>query len=139
LREHDLQPSSICLELTESELLAGGTELVQTLQDDGICVAIDDFGTGYSSLSYLADLPLERLKLDQSFVGRIFDRRIARLVRGLVATVHELGYEVVAEGVEDAPTAKMMNRIGVAWQQGFLYSRPLDADATERWIRETAG
>ena len=138
LREYDLQPSSLCLELTESELLAGGTELVQTLQDDGICVAIDDFGTGYSSLSYLADLPLERLKLDQSFVGRIFDRRIARLVRGLVATVHELGYEVVAEGVEDAETAKMMNRIGVAWQQGFLYSRPLDALATERWIRETA-
>jgi diguanylate cyclase (GGDEF)-like protein len=139
LQEYDLRPSSLCLELTEYELLAGGTELVQTLQDDGICVAIDDFGTGYSSLSYLADLPLERLKLDQSFVGRIFDHRIARLVRGLVATVHELGYEVVAEGVEDAATAKMMNRIGVAWQQGFLYSRPLDALATERWIRETAG
>ncbi|HEX4018596.1 MAG TPA: EAL domain-containing protein [Frankiaceae bacterium] len=138
LQEHDLQPSALCLELTESELLAGGTDLVQTFQDDGICVAIDDFGTGYSSLAYLADLPLDRLKLDQSFVGRVFDPRIARLVGGLVATVHELGYEVVAEGVEDAQTAHVMDRIGVAWQQGFLYSRPLDAEATERWIRAGA-
>ena len=139
LQEHELAPSSLCLELTESELLAGGTDLIQALQDDGICVAIDDFGTGYSSLAYLADLPLDRLKLDQSFVGRIFDPRIARLVGGLVATVHELGYEVVAEGVENAQTAQVMNRIGVAWQQGFLYSRPLDSAATERWIRESAG
>ena len=136
LGEHDLQPSSLCLELTESELLAGGLDLLQALQDDGICVAIDDFGTGYSSLAYLADLPLDRLKLDQSFVGRIFDPRIARLVGGLVATVHELGYEVVAEGVEDRDTALVMKRIGVSWQQGFLYSRPIPADATERWIRQ---
>jgi diguanylate cyclase (GGDEF)-like protein len=135
LEEHGLPPSALCLELTESELLAGGIDLLQALQDDGICVAIDDFGTGYSSLAYLADLPLDRLKLDQSFVGRIFDPRIARLVGGLVATVHELGYEVVAEGVEDADTAQVMNRIGVAWQQGFLYSRPLAAGDTERWIR----
>ncbi len=139
LHEHDLRPSVLCLELTESELLAGGTDLVQALADDGICVAIDDFGAGYSSLAYLADLPLDRLKLDQSFVARIFDPRIARLVGGLVGTVHELGYEVIAEGVEDPGTARVMDRIGVAWQQGFLYSRPLEAAATERWIRQSAG
>jgi diguanylate cyclase (GGDEF)-like protein len=136
LAEHHLNPSALCLELTETELLAGGTGLLQTLANDGICVAIDDFGTGYSSLAYLADLPLERLKLDQSFVGRIFDPRISRLVGGLVATVHELGYEVVAEGVEDRDTALAMERIGVAWQQGFFYCGPLPAAATERWIRE---
>jgi diguanylate cyclase (GGDEF)-like protein len=137
LGQQDLPASSLCLELTESELLAGGTDLLEALRDEGICVAIDDFGTGYSSLAYLADLPLERLKLDQSFVARIFDPRIARLVGGLVATVHELGYEVVAEGVEDSDTAQVLERIGVAWQQGFLFSRPLAKSAAERWIRQS--
>ena len=103
--------------------------LLEQVRATGMTVALDDFGTGYSSLSYLADLPLDRLKLDRSFVRRLSaDARMARFVGGLVGLVHGLGLPVIAEGVEQQGEADLLDELGVAYQQGFLHSRPVRAE-----------
>ena len=130
LRDHGLAPGALCLELTESEVLSPeGRALLDQVRATGMTVALDDFGTGYSSLSYLADLPLDRLKLDRSFVRRLSaDSRMARFVGGLVGLVHGLGLPVIAEGVEQQAEADLLDELGVAYQQGYLHSRPVRAE-----------
>jgi EAL domain-containing protein (putative c-di-GMP-specific phosphodiesterase class I) len=131
LAEHALAPGALCLELTESEVLSPeGHALLGQVRATGMTVALDDFGTGYSSLSSLADLPLDRLKLDRSFVRRLSaGPRMARFVGGLVGLVHGLGLPVIAEGVEQQSEADLLDELGVAYQQGFLHSRPVGAEA----------
>jgi EAL domain-containing protein (putative c-di-GMP-specific phosphodiesterase class I) len=126
-----LPPAALCLELTESEVLSPeGSRLLQHVRATGMTVALDDFGTGYSSLSSLADLPLDRLKLDRSFVQRLSaGARMARFVGGLVGLVHGLGLPGVAEGVARQAEADLLDELGVAYQQGFLHSRPVLAEA----------
>ena len=126
-----LPPGALCLELTESEVLSpDGRALLEHVRTAGMTVALDDFGTGWSSLSSLADLPLDRLKLDRSFVRRLSaDPRMARFVGGLVGLVHGLGLPVIAEGVEQQAEADLLDGLGVAYQQGFLHSRPVPAPA----------
>jgi diguanylate cyclase len=104
--------------------------LLGQVRATGMPVALDDFGTGYSSLASLADLALDRLKLDRSFVHRLSaDLRMARFVGGLVGLVHGLGLPVVAEGVEQQAEADLLDALGVTYQQGFLHSRPVRAEA----------
>ena len=137
LQARALPPSALCLELTESEVLGpDGTALLERVRATGLTVAMDDFGTGYSSLSYLADLPLDRLKLDRSFVRRLSaGPRMSAFVGGLVGLVHGLGLPVIAEGVEREEEAVRLDALAVEWQQGFLHSRPLTADALEDFWR----
>ena len=136
LGRHGLDPSSLCVELVESELLAGSAvPNLRALREAGITVAIDDFGTGWSSLSYLVDLPLDVLKLDRSFVRRLTsDDRMATMVAGLVDCAHGLGLEVVAEGVEERQQSRRLDELGVAWQQGFLFSPPLPDTQVVGWL-----
>jgi EAL domain-containing protein (putative c-di-GMP-specific phosphodiesterase class I) len=131
LHEHCLPSGALCLELTESEVLSPeGPALLEQVRATGMTVALDDFGTGYSSLSSLADLPLDRLKLDRSFVRRLSaDARMARFVAGLVELVHGLGLPVIAEGVEQQHEADVLDELSVAHQQGFLHCPPVRADA----------
>ena len=140
LRDHGLPPSALCLELTESEVLAAdGPALLEDVRATGMSVALDDFGTGYSSLSYLADLPLDRLKLDRSFVHRLSgDERMSAFVGGLVGLVHDLGLPVIAEGIEREQEAARLDGLGVEWQQGFLHSPPLSPDLLERFWQDGA-
>ena len=140
LRSHALEPSALCVELTESDVLeTSAIRNLHALREAGITVAIDDFGTGYSSLAYLVDLPLDVLKLDQAFVRRLGDdSRMHTMVAGVVDCAHRLGLEVVSEGVEELAQSVRLDALGVAWQQGFLFSRPLPrADAT-RWLERHA-
>ena len=133
-----LDPSVLSVELTESELAqSSAAHSLQALREAGIAVAIDDFGTGYSSLAYLADLPLDTLKLDQAFVRRLTgDRRMQTVVAGLVDCAHRLELEVVAEGVEDSGQSARLDALGVAWQQGFLFSRPLEVQDATHWLEQ---
>jgi EAL domain-containing protein (putative c-di-GMP-specific phosphodiesterase class I) len=126
------------VELTESELLVStAATSLAVLRAAGVAIAIDDFGTGYSSLAYLADLPLDTVKLDQSFIRRLHaGGRANTLVTGLVDFVHDLGFAVVAEGVEERHQSDVLSELGVEWQQGFLFSRPLPAEQAERWLQE---
>jgi EAL domain-containing protein (putative c-di-GMP-specific phosphodiesterase class I) len=92
----------------------------------GIKVAIDDFGTGYSSLAYLKHLPIKRLKLDRSFVSDIeTDASDAAICAAIIALGHNLGMELVAEGVETEAQREFLTRLGCDCLQGFLYSKAL--------------
>ena len=133
LAETGLQPGRLCLELTETALLPDIGVAVRTLsqlRELGVGVALDDFGVGYSSLAYLKRLPIDVLKLDRSFIAGLphdpYDLAIVQAVTGLARKV---GIEIVAEGVETQAQAQALRDCGIGRAQGFLYARPLDAEA----------
>ena len=91
---------------------------------------MDDFGTGYSSLSYLHKLPLDALKVDRSFVSQIeSDAEKLEIVRTIITLAHNLGLEVIAEGIETREQMFILRELGCELGQGYLFSRPLDAAA----------
>ena len=138
LEEAGVAPQSLELEITESVAMSDPTHAQATmarLKNAGVGLSIDDFGTGFSSLSYLDRLPVDRLKIDRSFVAahsRSADAgRIAPMVVGLG---HALGLKVVAEGVETAEQAQWLTRLGCDEAQGFLFARPMPLADVERWL-----
>lgn len=135
LAEFDLDPSTVCLEITESVVVQDIDATRKTLfglKDIGVQIAIDDFGTGYSVLTYLKSLPVDALKIDKGFVHHL-DTNAGDLaiVRSTLALADAFGLEVVAEGVETVAAAKTLLALGCARAQGFLLSRPLDSTAME--------
>ncbi|MFL5839357.1 MAG: EAL domain-containing protein, partial [Thermoleophilaceae bacterium] len=98
-------------------------------------IAIDDFGTGYSSLARLHELPLDTLKIDQSFVRRMAADGDAAIVHSVVDLAHALGLDVIAEGVEDEETAELLAELGCEYLQGYHLGRPLPAHDLIRWLR----
>ena len=129
----EANPARLRLELTESLLVDKIDEIVakmHALKGRGIGFALDDFGTGYSSLSYLKRLPLDELKIDQSFVRDVLvDPNDAAIARTIVALAESLGLGVIAEGVESEAQRAFLERSGCHAYQGYLYSRPLTAEA----------
>jgi diguanylate cyclase (GGDEF)-like protein/PAS domain S-box-containing protein len=125
---HDVPPSRLCLELTETALFEANGEGVGVLRDLaalGVRLAIDDFGTGYSSFSYIRDLPVHEIKLDMSFVTRLGgDEKDARVVGGMIRLAHDLGLRVVAEGVERPAQLETLRALGCDAAQGFLFAPP---------------
>ena len=112
--------------LMENEQSAGDT--LARLRDLHLGVSIDDFGTGRSSLSHLNRLPVDTLKIDRSFVGNICERRgNLEIVRTIVALAHNLGMDVVAEGVETGEQLAELRAMGCDYGQGYLFSRPVEA------------
>jgi diguanylate cyclase (GGDEF)-like protein/PAS domain S-box-containing protein len=137
---HDLVADDIELEITESTAMQN-PELTLTvlneLSDMGIVLAIDDFGTGYSSLAYLKHLPIQRLKLDRSFVKDIeFDTSDAAICSATVALGHNLGLEMVAEGVENQAQQDFLAQLGCDVMQGFFYSRPVPIAEMITFLRQ---
>lgn len=138
LFKHGVRPEMIELEITESAVMentARALEQLATIDEAGIGIAIDDFGTGHSSLAYLQRLPAGVVKIDQSFVrDMMLGEREQRLVRSMIALSHELGYRVVAEGIETAAAADMLTAMGCDEGQGYHFARPMEADAFEHWF-----
>jgi EAL domain-containing protein (putative c-di-GMP-specific phosphodiesterase class I) len=100
-----------------------------------VVFCLDDFGTGYSSLSYLYNLPIDSFKLDRSFMREIEkDTKSQCLVRNLVSLGDELGLTVVVEGVETAPQARLLQKLGCELAQGFYYHRPLSVADVEKLL-----
>ena len=114
--------------------------VLQYLHDLGITIAVDDFGTGYSSLSYLKRLPVDKLKIDRSFISDITsnedDAAIARAITNLGIT---LRMKVVAEGVETAEQLLFLKQIGCHFAQGYYLSEPLPADKFAKWLAGQKG
>ncbi len=134
---HGLTPQQITLEITESVAMLDvehAAECLRSLSDAGFRLAIDDFGTGYSPLSQLYAMPVHELKIDVAFVRRIRDPQGARLLRAIVDIAASLGLETVAEGVEDAATARLLGEMGVDLLQGWHYAHPMPAEALEAWL-----
>lgn len=125
------RPQLLELEITESLVMANidnSSRKLALLRDMGVAVTIDDFGTGYSSLSYLAHLPVDILKIDQSFVAGMTDSAVAAsIVSTIITLAHGLKLQVVAEGVETEAQSNMLRQLGCDAMQGYLLSVPLPA------------
>ena len=132
-----IRPQLIELELTESLLMehAGATiELLHQLKALGVALSVDDFGTGYSSLNYLHRFPIDKLKIDQTFVTDMLDDpNDLAITRAIIGLGHTLGLKVVAEGVEHVDEARMLAAAGCDELQGYLFSRPLAAEDFAVW------
>src|SRR2546425_929389 len=131
-------PECLGLELTETMLMAEPTLVMRTLDElrtIGVQIAIDDFGVGYSSLAYLQRLPVQSVKIDQSFVGRLTkDRGTAEIVKAIANLGHALGMSVVAEGIEDRDTFEACAAVGCDSAQGYFLGRPMVASAIPAWL-----
>jgi diguanylate cyclase (GGDEF)-like protein/PAS domain S-box-containing protein len=139
LKQNGIDPLSLKLELTESLILEniGNTiEKMQTLRAIGIRFSMDDFGTGQSSLTYLKSLPLEQIKIDQSFVCDITtDPGNATIVQTIIGMAGNLGLDVIAEGVETEQQRTFLERHGCHAYQGYLFGKPMPIDAFEDLLR----
>ena len=133
-----VEPDSLELEITERTVVTDPPRVqavLSTLRERRIGLSLDDFGTGYSSLRHLRQLPVDIVKIDQSFVGQITtDRNDEIVVRSTIDLGHNLGLEVVAEGVADEETWSRLVALGCDTAQGFYISRPLTAGALTRWL-----
>ncbi|MDQ2069714.1 putative bifunctional diguanylate cyclase/phosphodiesterase [Natronospira bacteriovora] len=145
LDQHELPPSALGLEITETTVMKDARHalhILQELRSLGVAIAIDDFGTGYSSLAQLRSLPVDELKIDKSFVmklaGQAEDAEDPVIVRSTIDLAHNMGLKVVAEGVEDEATWWRLAGYGCDSIQGYWISRPMPADALPEWLGEFA-
>jgi EAL domain-containing protein (putative c-di-GMP-specific phosphodiesterase class I) len=140
LQETGLPPNSLKLEITESVIMENverAAAKLSVLRELGIQVYIDDFGTGYSSFSYLQKLPVDALKIDQSFVNRLgSDASSVQIVQAIVTLARGLGIDVVAEGVETEEQFASLRAVGCDAIQGYLISKPLALNAATQFLVE---
>jgi len=138
ISESGLDPSLLEIELTESLLLQdieAGITFLRNLKRLGVMLSIDDFGTGYSSLSYLKRLPVDKLKIDKSFVENLSsDKGDVAIVSAIVTLSHNLGLAVVAEGVETLQQYEILQHSGCNEAQGYLFSHPMVAEEFVQWL-----
>lgn len=137
LQAAGLSPDALELEITENvALTVENAKVLQKLHEKGVKLALDDFGTGYASLNYLSRFPLARIKIDRTFVAKITeDAHDAAIVRSLIAMAHNLGREVIAEGVETEAQAAFLRNEQCEEAQGYLYAKPLPAAEFEAYLR----
>jgi diguanylate cyclase (GGDEF)-like protein/PAS domain S-box-containing protein len=138
IREHEVDPSRLTLELTETicanDLSLAG-ELLRELKGVGVSISIDDFGTGYSSLSYVKRLPLDCIKMDMSFVKDVTtDPDAASIVSAITGMARGLGLKTIAEGVESEEQRNVLRLLRCDMGQGYLFSPPVEANAFEQYI-----
>jgi diguanylate cyclase (GGDEF)-like protein/PAS domain S-box-containing protein len=139
-----IEPSCLCLEITESVLLEepeGVSDTIRRLARLGVRFVLDDFGTGYSSLAYLSGLPIDGLKVDQSFVQTLgSDTRSTAITTAIVRMAQALSVEVIAEGAETEGQVQALRGLGCELAQGFYFHHPLSAGAVSELLRaEAAG
>jgi diguanylate cyclase len=133
-----LNPATLTFEITENVIMSDpelSARSLKQLHDLGIRISVDDFGTGYSSLSYLRQLPVDELKIDQSFVIGLSKGEDAALVRSIVGLAHNLGLTVVAEGVETEDVCERLKGFGCEAAQGYHICRPESAVQVGDWMR----
>ncbi|MDQ7729446.1 EAL domain-containing protein [Halomonas sp. SpR8] len=139
LTSSGLMSSLLELELTESVLMDSAEQAIQALTNLralGVQIALDDFGTGFSSLSYLKRLPINRIKIDRSFVRDVIsDRRDAAIIDGVVAMAGKMGLEVLVEGIETSEQFSYLRQRHCDYFQGYYFARPMPLDALLRFLR----
>ena len=140
IHKYDVDPDEIELEITESILIddfSAVTEKMQLLKEYGIRISLDDFGTGFSSLSYLKKLPINTLKIDKSFTDTLLTDSATRIItESIVSMVKSLGFESIAEGVEEEQQYKYLRVIGCDIIQGYLFGKPLSQEEIEQLLQK---
>ena len=140
MRRTAIKPGLLKLELTESLVLDDINDTIikmQALREIGVRFSMDDFGTGYSSLAYLTQLPLDQLKIDQSFVRNIGMKPTdAVIVQTIIGMAKNLGMEVIAEGVETEAQRIFLEQHGCPVCQGYLFSKPVPIEQFEALVRQ---
>jgi EAL domain-containing protein (putative c-di-GMP-specific phosphodiesterase class I) len=138
LNDTGLDPRCLKVEVTESLIMQDmefARSVLHQLKNLGLQLALDDFGTGYSSLSYLQSFPIDTLKIDQSFVGRMDGNGDnSAIVATIISLAHNLGLDVVAEGVETAEQLQLLESLGCEYAQGFYFGVPMKAEAIESML-----
>jgi len=140
LKATGLDPRSLALEVTETVMMENAEAALATLaqlKDRQLRISIDDFGTGYSSLSYLQRLPIDNLKIDQSFVAQMKPAgESLEIVRSIITLAHSLGKLVIAEGVETGEQLALLRSLGCEFGQGYFFSKPLETEAAGKLIAD---
>ncbi|MDO9265766.1 MAG: EAL domain-containing protein, partial [Sulfurimonas sp.] len=140
IKESGCKPEWLELEVTEGEIMKNPENAIGVLNhisDMGIELAVDDFGTGYSSLSYLKRLPIDKLKIDKSFVdGLPDDEEDVSIARAIIALAHSLKLSVIAEGVETKDQKEFLVENGCDFIQGYYYSKPIPSDEMEKFLNK---
>jgi diguanylate cyclase (GGDEF)-like protein len=141
LNVYSVPPEALQLEITESMIMSDPERALATvsrLSDLGARLSVDDFGTGYSSLANLRKMPIDELKIDRSFVSPMLrDESDLIIVRSTINLGHDLGLRIIAEGVEDSATLDQLAELGCDLAQGYHVSRPMPADAFNRWLTDS--
>jgi EAL domain-containing protein (putative c-di-GMP-specific phosphodiesterase class I) len=137
-----IDPRYLEIELTETAVMSDPEESVDTLQRlsrMGVIVSVDDFGTGYSSMSYLRRFPIDKLKIDRSFITNVLTSTDdAAIVQAIISLAHSLRLKVVAEGVESAEQVQFLQKHGCDHYQGYYFSKPVDAGTFTEMLRTSA-
>lgn len=142
LKRHDLNVDKVVIEVTETMSFSSAQKArheVQVLRGAGFSVALDDFGSGHADLRQLGTLPINRLKIDRSWVQSVQSQEHwQRLLRGVVSMAHELGLDVVAEGVDSAQACLLLEECGCDYLQGYYLASPLPERSLIRWLQHQA-
>lgn len=142
LTESQLPPTLVELEITESVAMNNAADVetkLHQLKALGLTIAIDDFGTGFSSLSYLDRLPIDRLKIDRSFVSNLGNGADgARIAEMIISLGHKLDLTIIAEGIETEEQRVMLSQLGCHEAQGFLFAKPMAAEDLGHWLHDNA-
>lgn len=141
LEKWDVEPRVLKLEITESSILADPPHvlaILALLRTLGVKLSLDDFGTGYSSLVHLRQLPVDEIKIDKSFVmGMRNSKSDVAIVKAMIQLGHDLGYQVVAEGVDDEETFRTLADLGCDLAQGYFLSHPLTPEDLDIWLNDS--
>jgi EAL domain-containing protein (putative c-di-GMP-specific phosphodiesterase class I) len=141
LNEVGVHPSYIDIEITETTLMTNPDAIVpllRVLSELGMSISVDDFGTGYSSLNYLKLLPIHVLKIDQSFIRDLFRNSNSEIItRSIINLAHNLGLEVVAEGIETVEQKDFLQSHNCDYGQGYLYGKPGSPDIATTYFNQT--
>lgn len=137
-----MEPQLLCLEISESAILksqAPARDLLDRIKSLGVCIQIDDFGTGYSSLSFLHQLPIDALKIDGAFISGIHHKQDSReIVETIINLAHNMGMDIIAEGVETEEELSLLRQLGADAVQGRHICGPLEAGEMEPYILKNA-
>ncbi len=138
LKEHDVPPNRLTLEITENTVMQDihhAIAVLECLRDVGVEISMDDFGTGHSSLAQIKNMPLHEIKIDKSFIVTLMsDDQNKAIVRTTIELAHNMNLKVVAEGVEDEKTLRQISDMGCEEAQGYFLSKPVPADRLIDWL-----
>lgn len=140
LKKYQIKPGQVLVEITEGQIMQDPDEVADILSHLGVMglsLSVDDFGTGQASLTYLKKLPVEKLKIDQSFISDMVNNEDDRLiVKATIELAHTLDLKVIAEGVETAEAHDLLKEMNCDYVQGYYISHPLEADQIEGWYKQ---